>query len=359
MRRMDEIIRQIREAELSSKTGESFLNEKPLSEEEASELLRAVKAKQAESLKPQKKKKLRRWGIILVAAVMLLFGLTAVGVNAWPVLFDNIPPSADEDLVYLEASRFGQFADLGWDRLDSEFAYNPNETLESNGVTVTVRKAVYGGVFLLAEIEITVPDNGASIDENCRDLGFEKFDWRFVSNIDCSFGSEWKDRDPQDNKLHLYIALNSKDLLVNNNISLWFENLAYLDGNGKKKVIEGKWNPKWKNDNSVNETSFEKSFEEALVISEEQLLTSIKLYSTYLVLEIDFTEKYNPKRDPLMFSPLIELYDGSVIDYDYPVAQNSMNIFRTGTTLYVMFSEPLDLDQVAEIQYGSLVIPVN
>ncbi len=363
MKRLDDMEIQIQEEELYSGLQEQELLEaEPLSQREAERIFRQVCVKkEGKTGKPRRRTK--RVVAILAAAVAAVFGLTAAAIQVfWPVLFE-------------ENVHYQGIFQSGWNEENLEAYAAAGQASEvqvsDNGVTVRLNRLYYNGNLTVADIDVITPYKGVTLGEGDSEWmpGFERQDeeiaYRVLSANAATSDTFLKESDdPTDNVLSMWMffATNDYDIL-GKEFSLdrggfILSNLNCLDGNGERVRIEGRWPLFWRLDNKAG---IRRSFYSPMIVNDLQKIESYRLTECSLGLKILLNVDPEDDYIPQVYSPIIKLRDGTVLDQDFPVSNASTPFDIDGMRIKVIvtFPYPIDISQVESIQYGSVVIPIN
>ncbi|MCI8500919.1 MAG: hypothetical protein HFJ85_01645 [Oscillospiraceae bacterium] len=363
MKRLDDMEIRIQEEELYSGLQErELLEAEPLSRREAERIFKQVCAKK-EGKTGRSRKKTKRVVVILAAAVVTVFVLTAAAIQVlWPVLFE-------------ENDHYSAIVQGDWDEEKFEAYAAAGEMsgvqVSDNGVTVRLNRLYYCGNLTVADIDVITPYQGVTLGEaDSRWMpGFERQDeeiaYRVLTANMASGDTFLKESDdPTDNTLSMWVFLATNDYdILGKEISferggVIFSNLNCLDGNGERVRIEGRWALPWKLDNKAG---IRRSFSSPMIVNDLQRIESYRLTECTLGLRILLNVDPEDDYIPQVYSPVIKLKDGTVFDQDFPAstASTSFDIDGMKLKIFVTFPHPIDISQVESIQYGSVVIPVN
>lgn len=242
----------------------------------------------------------------------------------------------------------------------------PEATVTQNGVTITVKQTLADAFGIYVLYEITVPDD-VKLDNNVR-WSFEVINVPTVKTDEYitvgSGGSEILEQ--TGNKRTVLYHLDTTAGFENGEIKLTLRDLTRYTTNDKTgftestPVVEGEWDLEWKS--TIMDTSKIIDLNKTLSINgSDNIITKI------VISPISFCAFV--KGDDILGSarPVINFMDGNQLTYDdlghgnksfsyYLIDEASMTY---SNKLYYRFEKIIDLNDVASIQIGDIVIPLE
>lgn len=361
MKRLDELITRIDEAELySGLEGGGLLNEALLTEREAKKVFRRVCEKKRKVSSSPKRKRIL---IIFAAAVMATLGLTVAATNVWPVLFHW----GEEDNLYTSVYQ------CNWDEkvVENYAECGKISGIEASagGVTIRVNRLFYSENITVADLDIITPQKGVTFGEWERywTPGFEDQEvingYRDTSG---SFGNLWlkESDDPSDHILSVWMVYFTEGYQrvgegYSTDGGFIFRNLNYLDGNGEKHQVEEEWKLEWKLENHLG---IVENFENPIIVHESQSIQGYRLSDSSLALNILMTQ-YDLDADyegENLYAPILHLRDGSTVNQFLAASHNLVfEIDGMHSYIEISFPSPIRPEDVESIEYGPVSIAVN
>lgn len=288
--------------------------------------------------------------VAAVIAIAVLFSGTALAVSlGWHIkLMEYLNPS-EEQIQTLDGA-----------------VNMPEATITQNGVTITVKQTLADAFGIYVLYEMTVPDN-VELDDNVRwsleilNVPTIKTDEYITAG---SGGSEILEQ--TENKRTVLYHLDTTAGFENGDIELTLRDLTRYttnDATGSTEitpVVEGEWALKWKS--TFVDTSKTIDLNKPLSINgSNNIITKIVISPISFCVFV--------KGDDILGSarPVINFKDGGQLSYDdlgygnksfsyYLIDEASMTY---SNQLYYRFEKIIDLNDVASIQIGDMVIPIE
>lgn len=393
MKRLDELITRIDEAELySGLEGGGLLNEALLTEREAKKVFRRVCVSRENKGKLKRYRKSKRLTLLIAAAILLIGGISVGAATITPIL--NTWKSGDGNIVGVSGG-FGLKGLVAERYLQNCPVVGTEST--SEGITVKVGRVYTQGNITLAELDVITPHLGAKAPEavewkNSNDW-FSLFSFQSPSagyrslmekedylapivgddnSVSVFTGGSSgnilprEDYDPNDGVIPvLFFSTTHSYHLVNADYSLGVQGfsidcLSYLDGDGNRIDTKGKWVIEWPLESKPVENAINFVCEEPVRLNETQTLLSYKASSSELAFWVELSGNPELMEEDVAYLPLTVLKDGTQIGVDVEYAHQYTVTDTLGTCMIVlMFPYPIDPDEIISIQYGSVIVPVE
>lgn len=268
---------------------------------------------------------------------------------------NNLQPINSDELWNPQNSLLGLYHNLSAEQMEmiDGAISHPDATLTQNGVTISVKETFSDTAGLYVLYEVTVPEH-LKLDNTVRWKINALFPPMPASSTMDSMTLNWS----ENKRTELIYAIYSSPF-KSGKVELYCSDLGYFDSPEQTvPLVEGKWNLKW----DFTYTNIGQTFDVDLPLvmnGTNNTITQVAISPISVCLYIT--------GDNILESvqPTVTLKDGSQMNFTRQDSNTKFSYYQdyedTSYTnqLYCRFNNVIDMDDIASIQIGDVVIPLE